>query len=327
MIISKRKALCVLGFLAAVCVGYWGWIWYEGLSWHRFQKPENSAPQVHIRLHGPDYAYHIGDIVTATITVKQQAGTVIEWENFGLRGDFEVRSKTPMATRRTSDGGTCYRFDVVLQSVKVATARSIALTGTWLNGTTGAPEPIKHQPLIVYGSNTYDGRTQLQEGVLEKTSVVWLLAKSIACLTASFAIFCWIALRGVRQNQAEVVLSEHEAALIWLNDLWERIEQGQNSGSNYQAIEAMLRRRWDIEAAVPDEIGARLARPDIVALMQEFLRLSRPAIYSDERPDAAANARLKELSQNLLSESFKTVSAPAPPQAQASNAGGAAATV
>lgn len=226
----------------------------QGPQWPDFPANAPGPAPVVITQVDRDFGYRTGDAIPVSIFIKQFPGTEVDVNGLALDGDFEIRGGIKTETRRTEDGGSITRLDMVVQSFAFKPVISGRISMTWSQNGSKDWKEIDPVRIELHTSPTYDGRDQLQEGKLKFVqgphlliTIGWLLAG------IAIAVLATLYIRRELANLPEVVdpprkLTLWEWAVVRFDAAWARIEAGDRSDEVFADIDYIVRTLLHVQA-------------------------------------------------------------------------------
>lgn len=288
----KKRVITIAAVAAVLCAIAGGAWWWLTPKWPDFPAATNNVPQVVVQV-DRDYAYHIGDLITVELFVKEAKGTTVDPNSVTVGGDFELNSKPVAAQKKLDDGSVVHRIRLKVQTFKVKPEAV-------LNSTIGYKEGDKRLDITVpaqslFWSNTYDGRDKIKEGDNPRVPNWLLFARYVTPLSLgsiAFLVLCAVAVRNWFRNRPKFVPDQQR---LRVDELLGLVTSGTASKEDHLELDRLVRDHFNV-GPVP---ASQLNNSDVVLV--EFLKLNAPAIYAREALDEGGRAQLAKLGGNLLS--------------------------
>lgn len=260
----RSKSAWIIFGLALVAAFYFLWFGFaKSGEWPEFPKTEDQKPSVVIRVE-PDFGYRTGDLVPATLFVKQQPGTNLSMDGLAFEGDFEIRGEPVITERLLKDGSKEYCIQYVFQSFAVKRKLVLSMSLQWELVSDHEPKEVRQPIMEVYTSYTWDGRPEIKDGSLSAlpshhwfwTAMIFLV--SLTGFIGGYKYLAWV--NSEKLRIADVPDDSPQGICQRRTDAaWARIAAGDLSPANFQEIDAALRQRLSLGPVllrdVPSSLG------------------------------------------------------------------------
>jgi len=260
--IARRFAMLVI--LAAVSLlGYE--YWANEVVWPEFSTNQASAqaPQAVLKIER-DYGWRTGDVLPVELYIKETPGTRVDLAAITMQnqaGDFEVRDAlSPVRTKSDDSGAHLIKAKFSVQSLNYGETRSLSLTLPYRVLATAETNTIQAPALVVHMSKTYDGRLDIQPLRTEMLSPVWdYWQNALLFLLAAAMIFADVYLKSLHAllNRPAVTVTDQVRSTF--DDVWRRLESGDCSKENYEELERLVRRLFNLEPQTRGQIELQVS--------------------------------------------------------------------
>lgn len=317
------SALALITLVIAASVAFSSWLfWNDRANWPVFpsdvqnqaglKAAASPAPEVVASIER-DYGWRIGDIVPATIFMKQKPGTVIDMHSIALAGDFELVGAPELFQLDKADGTRIYRAKVKLQSFSAVPQLALKANISYRVLSTNEDITVDLPAIDPFTSQTWDGRDKIQEGKLAIQHGLhgWITLAYFAVGLGGL-IFFWKLIRYFRSISLSAVQKLFTSRFIkarrQFDAVWALMEAGDRSHARYVELSRIIRKLYVIETKTsleakywylygsngPAEIADMLIECDKVIYLNRVL--------SDEE-----HARIKQIFDHLVPVYSKTV--------------------
>ena len=191
--------------------------------------------------------------------IKETPGTRVDLAAITMQnqaGDFEVRDAlSPVRTKIDDSGAHLIKAKFSVQSLNYGETRSLSLTLPYRVLATGEINSIQAPALVVHISKTYDGRLDIQPLRTEMLSPVWdYWENALLFLLAASMIFAHVYLKSLHAllNRPAVTVTDQVRSTF--DDVWRRLESGDSSKENYEELERLVRRLFNLEPQTRGQI-------------------------------------------------------------------------
>ncbi len=293
-----KRALLLLAITAVVVFATIGGAWFwNAPKWPQFADAASEEPQVIVQA-DRDYAYHLADLITVEIFIKQNKGIEIDPLSLTVGGDFELNTKPESARKSLDDGSVIHRIRLKIQALKVKPEWVLNASIAYKSGEKRRDLSIPKQSF--FWSNTYDGRESLQEGDSARTLAYYSFARFIVPLVLSslaFLSLCGLALRNFIRSRPVVVPDFSKQRISELLDL---ISRGACSKEQHLELDSLVRERFKLGPIPASQLKADLIGTLQAKTLVEFLKINAPAIYARDGLNEPDRVRLNQLGKQLL---------------------------
>lgn len=288
----KRKLTITAIVIALVATALTMW-WWQQPDWPEFNSTNASEPQVIVRV-DRDYNYHIADLITVELFVKESQDSIVDLKTVTVGGDFELNSKPEFAQRKGTDGTLIHRIVLRVQTFQ-PNPEGVLKTGLgYKQGEKRLNLTVPDQSL--YWSNTYDGRKEMQQGDDSRIPAWQYLARfalSLAFASVIFATLCIVAVRNYVRNRPGPFI-DHKR--MRAEDLVSTIEAGKGSQAVYLELDGIIRDHFKIGPIPASQLDTSILN----ANLHRFLTLIAPAIYGQDQLSPEDSAELALSSRAVL---------------------------
>jgi hypothetical protein len=248
-----------------------------------------------------DYAYRIGDAIPVTIFLKEKKGTEIDLHSMALEGDFEIAGDPVFFVRQTADGARRIRVDIKLQSFNAVPKWAFNANMSYRVIATNDDITVSLPALVVYTSNTWDGRDIIQEGklVLDRGFEPFATGALLLGGLLGTIFFFRLARRYSREQPVELEMKNLPNRFLLarrdFNDVWALMEAGDRSADRYADISAIVRRLYRVETKTTLEAGYYMLYSYNGPLKAvEILQACDRVIYRDETLSEEDHQQIKK---------------------------------
>lgn len=268
-------------------------------SWPEFPATEETKPQVQVSIER-DYAYRIGDVISLEMVIRQQPGTRVQISTLTVGGDFELHEKPVLETRQLKDGAALYRLRFKLQSFEPKPRLSFTAAFTWDDLKKKEQNSFELPEKLIGTGMTWDGRQQMQEGT-DHSSALGYWLRALVPLTCGSLLFFYFSIRALlhwwierrKPTEAELLRDRFRALLTTVLD-------GTCSAEGYRELEAIVRRRWNVEAVPVEELQQQVQEREWKQAVTDFLALTALGIYPAGKPSVEELQKIAALGENLI---------------------------
>ncbi len=267
-------------------------------SWPEFSSTQAKDPQVLVQTaeKDRDYAFHIGDLIEISIFVKQQPGTLVDPESLAVVGDFEVRGKPAVTSKKLEDGSVVYRIKLELQCFKVGKSE-IVLDSSMSWSLDGERRDLPIPKTSVYTSNTYDGkRKAIKQGEDARITFYWYGLRHIIPLTVSSLAFLILTFLGIRRFIITRPKPFIDMAKKRALELVGKVKAGTCTKPEHLELDGLIRENRGVG---PISVG-QMQDLRLPHLLVQFLRLNSVAIYGDTALDGGDRDHFIGLAERML---------------------------
>jgi hypothetical protein len=328
-------SLFLATLLIAVAAGGISWYFWESrTAWPHFPSdiargqtptPEQLAaaksldPEVIVRV-DHDYAYRIGDTIPVTLFIKEKPGTQVDMHSIALQGDFEIAGDPVIFEKSTADGSRRVRADIKLQSFNAVPKWTMNADMSYRVIATNEDVTVSLPALVVYTSNTWDGRDIIQEGKLvflrgfEPFATAGLL---FGGLIGAIYFFC-LARRFSREQPIDFDLkglpNRFQLGRRDFNVIWAQMEAGDRSADRYADLSQLLRRLYKIETKTTLEASYYLLYSFYGPVqVVELLKACDRVIYRNETLSEDEHQQIKVVFDTMVPTYSAEILAALPP--------------
>lgn len=288
-----KRTVCITASLAVVVVIAGLLWWWQTPKWPDFAQAQSDQAQVVVQLER-DYAYHIGDLITIDVFLKQREDVSLDASTLAVRGDFELVGKPKVVAKAVEDGVTRQHVRIQVQSFAAKPELKLEATFAYKKGEQRLDLAVPSQSLFT--SKTWDGREQLKEGDDPRVPFYWYAMRSVVPLglgSLAFLVLCVVAIRAqIRSRPAPTFDLTREQVI----ELFERVRDGSSTSEDHKLLEGAIRARFNVGTVSASEVDPNLVNGNLGS----FLRYNAPAVYSKEPITESQRELLFNYGQLLL---------------------------
>lgn len=290
-----KRLILILLAVAALSVLAFAFIQSSGPEYPQFKQDQSGKPEAVLTAQR-DYAYHIGDLVFVDLFVHQPKGTQINPGSLSIDGDFELREEPEVSEKAFDNGSIVYHLRLELQSFKAS--EELKVNGSINYRVDESVKSITLNPLSIYTSRTWDGRTEIMQGDDPSVSMYWIGLRYVVPLGLAAIVYLGLLLMAIRKWMiTPKVVSPSELSRKRVISILTDVKEESCESKTHLELDALIRTHWGIGPVPADELPAGVvSNKDVV----EFLKLNAIAVYSESGLDETQSARLVELGNRIL---------------------------
>ena len=288
-----KRTVCITALLAVVVAIAGLFWWSQTLKWPDFPQGQSEQPQVVLQVER-DYAYHIGDLISFDVFIKQPPHVSLNASTLAVRGDFELVGRPQVMATSVEDGVTKQHIRIQVQSFVGKPELKLEATFGFKQGEKRLDLALPAQ--LFFTSNTWDGREELKEGGDPRVPFYWYASRSIVPLTfgsLAFLVLCVVAIRGqlLLRTGPSIDLTREQAL-----ELLGRVRDGSSTSEDHKMLDGAIRSRFNVGPVAASEVDNQLFGGNLAS----FLRCNAPAVYSKEPITDNTRQLLFQYGQTLL---------------------------
>jgi hypothetical protein len=270
-----KRAVWISASLAVVVLIAGLLWWWQTPKWPDFAQAASDQPQVVVQV-DRDYAYHIGDLITFDVFLKQQADVSLDASTLAVRGDFELVGKPQVVASSVEEGVTRQHVRIQVQSFVGKPELKLEASFAYKKGDQRLDLAVP--PQSFFTSKTWDGRKQLKEGDDPRVPFYWYAMRSIAPLTLgslAFLVLCLVSIRARILSRPKVSV---DLTKVQVTELLVRVRDGRGTREDHKLLDGAMRFRFNVGPVPVAQIDTQLGNGHLA----DFLRYNAPAVYSNE---------------------------------------------